>query len=112
MSDAIERAERLLAEVFDPQPHRYVGARGTIRELITELKAARAVAFPPVCDCGGPRCSLTATDPRHGSNNGYTNHHCRCTPCRAGHADEKRRERKRRESRRMTISGTISKRGR
>lgn len=25
---------------------------------------------------------LASDDPRHGTDNGYTNHHCRCEPCR------------------------------
>lgn len=33
------------------------------------------------CDCGGPRCVLTADDPRHGTANGYSNLGCRCVPC-------------------------------
>ncbi|OCB15109.1 hypothetical protein [Mycobacterium intracellulare] len=40
MPDVIARAEEFLAH-FDEQPGRYVGARGVIRELITELKTAR-----------------------------------------------------------------------
>jgi hypothetical protein len=42
MSDIIEYAETLLQEWFDPQPERFLGARGTIRALITALKATRA----------------------------------------------------------------------
>lgn len=44
MSDIIKRAEELLAEVFDREPNRYMGARGVIRELIAELKTDRKEA--------------------------------------------------------------------
>lgn len=29
---------------------------------------------------------LAPDDPRHGTTNGYGNHHCRCERCRAAHA--------------------------
>lgn len=41
MPDVISRAEEFLA-VFDEQPDWYIGARGVIRELVAELKTARA----------------------------------------------------------------------
>jgi hypothetical protein len=41
MTDIIERAQALLAEWFDPQPERFMGARGTIRALVAALKAAQ-----------------------------------------------------------------------
>jgi len=31
------------------------------------------------------RKPLTPDDPRHGTANGYTNHLCRCPPCRMAH---------------------------
>lgn len=41
MADVVSRAEGYLA-VFDEQPERYAGARGIVRELVAELKTARA----------------------------------------------------------------------
>jgi hypothetical protein len=41
-TDVIERAKMLLTDVFDLEPDRYIGARGIIRQLITELETTRA----------------------------------------------------------------------
>lgn len=42
------------------------------------------------CPCSGDRCTLPTRDRRHGTSNGYLHHHCRCTDCRAGHAQRRR----------------------
>jgi hypothetical protein len=34
------------------------------------------------CKCPDDRCKLTVDDPRHGTINGYSNHKCKCRPCR------------------------------
>ena len=36
---------------------------------------------------------LDSSDPRHGTINGYSNHGCRCGPCRAANAAEQSRQR-------------------
>ena len=33
------------------------------------------------CQCGGPRCTLTQDDRRHGTPTGYGNNRCRCMDC-------------------------------
>lgn len=38
------------------------------------------------CPCVGKHCRLYATDPRHGTINGYTNLMCRCGRCRTANA--------------------------
>jgi hypothetical protein len=37
--------------------------------------------------------SNTPNEPWHGTTGGYTNHRCRCTPCRAAHRDNFRARR-------------------
>lgn len=59
-----------------------------LSEAITLLEGV-TVVDTTVCDCKGTRCTLTASDARHGTNNGYTNCRCRCAPCRQAHADAK-----------------------
>lgn len=57
--------------------------------------------------------SLTADDPRHGTNNGYGNLKCRCQPCRDAHAEYQRRIhrdwRERRRAQGVTARGTLRK---
>jgi hypothetical protein len=47
---------------------------------------------------GPERFRADLTDPRHGTQNGYTNLRCRCQPCRDVHAETVRRARARRAS--------------
>ncbi len=51
------------------------------------------------CPCSGPKCRLDADDERHGTENAYRYHWCRCAPCRADATAAARERRERREQR-------------
>lgn len=48
------------------------------------------------CACTGDRCRMEPDDPRHGTDNGYSNLHCRCQSCRTANAIKQRDDRARR----------------
>lgn len=52
-----------------------------------------------LCGCSGVRCTMSETDHRHGTNNGYNNLHCRCEACRSANAAKQRVDREARNHR-------------